>query len=225
MKERNYARRYKEEFNWWRYLLQIIFVNFITVPYLTLCYHLKTSGKENIPKGRKFIFAANHLSLYDAWLMATAVRKPLAYMAKKELFEDPRTCWLMDILGAFAVNREKMEVSTLKTVREVFKSFYHLAIFPQGRIQKTHKIEKINKGFAYIAKRTQTDIIPVSITGMEELHFVPFKGHAEVKVGKPISHELEIDEIIDTWGRQVAEMCGYEYVKEIPQEESQPVEV
>ena len=65
------------------------------------------------------------------------------------VFEDKKTRWLMDILGAFAVNREKMEVSTLKTVKEVFKSFYHLAIFPQGRIQKTHKIEKINKGFAY----------------------------------------------------------------------------
>ena len=97
--------------------------------------------------------------------------------------------FLIDGLGAFAVNREKLEVSTIKTTINVFKTNkWKLGIFPQGGIRKNKKIEKINKGVAVIAKQMKTDILPISITGCEKYNWIPFKGEIVVSIKKPISH-------------------------------------
>ena len=211
---RNYARRYAYEYNTFRMIFQTIWCIFIAIPIFWLFYKFEIRGRENIPKDRKFICAANHISHFDPFLVSVAVRKPIAYMAKKELFENFGFFTLnMDWLGAFAVNREKLEVSTLKTVKEVYKSSWMLGIFPQGGIRKNKTIEKINKGFAVISKAAKWDILPVSITGCEHYNWIPFKGKLVVKIGKPVSHKLSQEEIINSWGQQVADMCGYKFVE------------
>ncbi len=55
-------------------------------------------------------------------------------------------------LGAFAVNREKPELATFKTVKAVFNTPWSLGIFPQGRIVKEPVIENVTKGFTLFAK-------------------------------------------------------------------------
>ncbi len=211
---RNYARRYAYEYNTFRMLFQALWCIFIAIPIFWFFYRFEIRGRENIPKNGKFICAANHISYLDPFLVSIAVRKPIAYMAKKELFENFGFFTLnIDWLGAFAVNRQKLEVSTIKTVKELTKTNWLLGIFPQGGIRRNRTIEKINKGFAVVAKAAKWDILPISIVGCEEYNWIPFKGKIIVQIGKPISCELSQDEIIDSWGKQVASMCHYQYVE------------
>ena len=44
------------------------------------------------------------------------MNRSVAYMAKKELFKNPFMKWWLDWLGAFAVDRENLNVSTIRTV-------------------------------------------------------------------------------------------------------------
>lgn len=211
---RNFARRYANEFNIFRFIYQALWCIFIATPIFWLFYKFEIKGRENIPKDRKFICAGNHVSHLDPFLVSIAIQKPIAYMAKKELFEGPlffRTN--MDWLGAFAVNREKLEVSTIKTVKELYKTNWLLGIFPQGGIRRNRTIEKVNKGFAVIAKAAKWDILPVAITGCEEYNWIPFKAKVTVQIGEPISHELSQDEIIEQWAKQVASINHYKYVQ------------
>lgn len=211
---RNYARRYAYEYNTFRMIFQALWCIFIAAPIFWLFYKFEIRGRENIPKNGKFICAANHISHFDPFLVSIAVKKPIAYMAKKELFENFGFFTLnIDWLGAFAVNRQKLEVSTIKTVKELTKTNWLLGIFPQGGIRRNRTIEKINKGFAVIAKAAKWDILPVSIIGCEEYNWIPFKSKVIVQIGTPISYELSQDEIIETWGKQVASMCHYKYVE------------
>lgn len=217
---RHYSKRSAREFNFFRRCFQQLWIYLIGVPLFYIFYRIEVYGRENIPKGARFIVAANHISYLDPFIVSYAVQKPVAYMAKKELFEESWFQTLcMDWLGAFAVNREKLEVSTLKTVKEVYKSSWMLGIFPQGGIRKNKTIEKINKGFAVISKAAKWDILPVSITGCEKYNWIPFKGKMIVKIGKPVSYKLEQDEIINDWGCQVAEMCGYQFVPAVNEAE------
>ena len=212
--ERNYARRYANEFNFFRFFYQTLWCIFIAIPVFWFFYRFEVQGRENIPKGKKFICAANHLSHLDPFLVSIAVMKPIAYMAKKELFENNKFFTLnMDWLGAFAVNREKLEVSTIKTVKELYKTNWLLGIFPQGGIRRTYTIEQINKGFAVIAKAAKWDVLPISITGCEKYNWIPFGAKVVIKIGEPISYELSQEELIETWGRKVAQMSGYTYVE------------
>ena len=210
---RNYARRYAKEFNIFRYLYQWIFCLTVALPVFCIFYKFEVRGRENLPKDRKFICAANHISEFDPFMVSVAVRKPVAYMAKKELFEDCGTFVRlnMDWLGAFSVNREKLEASTIKTVKELPKTNWLLGIFPQGGIRKNNTIENINKGFAVIAKAAKWDVVPVSIVGCEKYNWIPFKSKVIVTIGKPISYQISEDELIENWSKQIADMCHYKY--------------
>lgn len=177
-------------------------------------YKVEYTGLENIPVDRDFIIAPNHISYFDPFLAGEATKKPIAFMGKKELFNNKILAFLLDGLACFAVNREKLEVSTIKTALNVFKTnYWMLGIFPQGGIRKDHKIEKINKGFVVIAKQMKKDILPIGITGCEQYNWIPFKGHIKVAVGEPISYNQEFDEIINEWGSKVAELINYSYIK------------
>lgn len=212
MKEINYTKREAKDFTFAKRLFQIWSIYCIMWPFLKIFYKAEVRGRENVPEDRKFVCAINHISYFDPFIAAWATKKSLAYMAKKELFDHPMMALTMDFLAAFAVNREKLEVSTIRTVKEIHKTKnWILGIFPQGGIRRNRKIEYINKGFAAIAKASKVDILPVAISGCEEDNWIPLKGKVIVEIGKPISYNQEIEEIIEQWGKEVAKMAGYEY--------------
>lgn len=208
--EKNYAKRYAHEYHLLRALLQGFAVYIMSYPFLKLVYNIKREGIENIPKEGKYIYAGNHVSMFDPLLVSFAVGKPIVYMAKKELFGKGKLAWWIKRLGAFAVDRQKPEIATFKTVKEVFKTSWALGIFPQGSIKENKKIEDIHKGFAVIAKHAQADIIPVSINGFEGYTKKPFAQNIVIKIGNPISHELPTEQIIYQWAEQICNHTGFE---------------
>ncbi|MBQ2871429.1 1-acyl-sn-glycerol-3-phosphate acyltransferase [bacterium] len=232
MKRENFTRRYQSEYNWYRLFSQFYAVWCICKPFWALFYKIEIIGRENIPKDRKIIPAANHISYFDPFLVFMATWRPVAFMAKKELFERSskntlkakildnwRIGWL-DRLGAFSVNREKLEVSTIKTAKDALKTKrWTLGIFPQGGIRKNKKIENVNKGFAVLAKMVGVDILPIGITGCESYNWDFWhKSKITIRIGKPISSSLEIDEIQRQWAVEVARLCDYECVLDQPNE-------
>ncbi|MBQ4123918.1 1-acyl-sn-glycerol-3-phosphate acyltransferase [bacterium] len=223
-KKKNYTKREVSDFTEGKCRFQAFGRWLVPRTLLPILYKIKFIGRENIPTDRNYIAAGNHISYFDPFLVAEAIKEPTAFMAKKELFENEFLAFLIDGLGAFAVNREKLEVSTIKTTINVFKTNkWKLGIFPQGGIRKNKKIEKINKGVAVIAKQMKTDILPISITGCEKYNWIPFKGEIVVSIGEPISHDQELEAIIDEWGRKIADMSGYEYIKEVEEKTETPV--
>lgn len=222
----NYSRRYVKDFNWKKFLFQLFGVYCVGLPIFWLFYKIELRGAKNVPKNQKFICAPNHISYFDPFIAAYAIKCPVAFMAKKELFESERMAKTLDGLGAFSVNREKLEVSTIKTAKEIFKTKdWILGIFPQGGIRKNKTIENINKGFAVLAKSAKWDILPVSITGVEEYNWVPFKAKLIVEVGELISHNQEVDEIIDEWGRKISQMSGYNHIPTTQESEKTTVKI
>ena len=177
-------------------------------------YNIKVTGRENLEKGKKYLYTANHTSFLDPPFVSLAANDTVAYMAKQELFTDKN--WLLRnivvILGGFAVNREKPELATFKTVYDiVMKTKWSLGIFPEGQIRKTGVIENIQRGFITIAKKVKLDIVPIGIAGFDGYAGKTlFQKHINVTVGKPISYELPEDEILQEWARQICEYTGYE---------------
>lgn len=211
---KNYTKRNVSDFSKGKFYFQKFGRWLVVRTLLPLFYKIEYTGLENIPKDKKFIIAPNHISYLDPFIAGEAVKRPIAYMGKKELFENKIIAFLIDNLGCFAVNREKLEVSTIKTAVNIFKTpDWLLGIFPQGGIRRTGRIENINKGFAVLAKQMKTDVLPIGITGCEKYNWIPFKGRIRIAAGEIISCNQEYDEIIDEWCSKIAALTGYEYVK------------
>ena len=212
MKKRNYNSRTEKDYNWIRSIYYKLFVYLIVMPVLKLMYNIKIEGRENVPKTSRVIYTGNHVSYLDPPMLSYAVQRRVAYMGKKELFESNNKLlsFLVHTLGGFAVNREKPEIATFKTVKAVFNTPWSLGIFPQGKIVKEPVIDKVNKGFILFAKKFQADIVPVGICGFDGYAKKLFEKHMTLKIGKPISYELDEDEIVREWARQICELTGFE---------------
>ena len=211
--EKNYNRRTEKDYGFWRILFYRTFVTFVVWTVTKFMYNLKIIGRENVPKTSRVIFAGNHVSYIDPPIVSLAVRKCVAYMAKKELFEESTNKvlrFLVHILGAFAVNREKPELATFKTIKSVFNTTWSLGIFPQGRIIKEPVIKDIHKGFIMFAKKFEADIVPVGIKGFDGYAHKLFEKHLTATIGTPISYKLPEDEILKEWARQICEYTGFE---------------
>lgn len=211
--EKNYNRRTEKDYGFLRTLFYKSFVTFVVHVVSSLMYNIKIEGKENVPKTTRLIFAGNHVSYLDPPMISLATGKTIAYMAKQELFQDKKKKllrFLVHILGAFAVNREKPEIATFKTVKSVFNTSWSLGIFPQGRIINEPEISNLHKGFAMFAKKFQADIIPVAVCGFDGYAKKMFEKHITIKIGKPISYKLDENEIIKEWAKQICEFTGFE---------------
>ena len=222
--KKNYNKRTEKDYGFWRTLFYDLFVIFVVKPVTKYMYNIKIEGRENVPEGSRVIYAGNHVSYIDPPLVTLAVQKHVAYMAKKELFEDKDKLlrFLVHTLGAFAVNREKPELATFKTVKAVFNTSWSLGIFPQGKIIKEPVIENITKGFVLFAKKFQADVVPVAICGFDGYAKKLGEKHVTVKIGKPISYTLDEDEMVSEWARQISEFTGFENRVGVAQKENCP---
>ena len=209
-----YSLRTPEFYNRWRKMFLFLVTHVFYMIRFKLVYRLEVQGKENIPKDNGYIIAANHLSTLDPPLVCGIMNRGVAYMAKKELFENPFLRWWLDWLGAVAVDREKLGVSTIKTVMTIKKTGWVLGIFPQGTRQEPGEISNITKGFASLAKSTKCGILPVGITGTQEVKRFPFTGKIVVKIGKLIPYSDDVSGMVDEWGNAIQELTGFKYNKE-----------
>lgn len=212
-KDKNYTKRVASEFNVWRTLFQFIICRICYMIRLKLIYRLRVEGLENVPKDNSYIVCPNHLSTLDPPMIAGIMPRRVSFMAKKELFDIPFIRWWIDWLGSFAVNRESLGPSTIKTVMEIKKSKWVFGIFPQGTRGVPGVITGVTKGFAGLAKITKCAVLPVGITGTEHAKHLPFSGKVVVKIGKPIPFDENPDVVMAKWIEAIQELTGFKYLE------------
>ena len=175
-------------------------------PVYYLGYHLKVLGKENIPKDKKpFIVMPNHLSNNDPPIISLALNIPIAYMAKKELFEVPFLGLAITMLGAFLVDRENVSKSTIKGAKEILKKEWCLGMFLEGTRSKIpNTLGKPHVGPAYISNLTGIPILPIGIIGSNKKG-----GPVTVKVGKLFYPDRDLDKGKWQCTEKLAELTGF----------------
>lgn len=199
-------------YNIWRRSLQYFVTHIFYKFIFKVMYRLEVYGRENLPKNNEYIAASNHLSSLDPPLVCGVLNKGGAFMAKKELFDNPLLRWWLNWLGAFAVDRDNLSISTIKTAMQIKKTGWVLGIFPQGTRQESGKITNVTKGFASLAKKTKCGIVPIGIIGTDKNVKIPFTGKIVVRIGELIPYSDNVQEMVDKWGYAIQDLTGYEYV-------------
>lgn len=136
-----------------RFLLKIVF---------KIRYKLVVHGNTNLPE-TPLVICANHINLWDPILLAIIFDRPIRFMAKKELFDNKFLGFLLNKFGAFPVDRDNVNIKTIKDSIKLVKDNKVLGIFPEGTRVKTVSEENMKTGVAMIASRAGADVIPVFI--------------------------------------------------------------
>lgn len=102
-------------------------------PLARLLFDVHYRGTDHIPSAGPLIVCCNHRSVIDPLLLAVPFRRQLRFMAKSELFEEHGrlAAWFLRTAGAFPVQRDKGDASSLRTALEILDAGGVLGIFPQ----------------------------------------------------------------------------------------------
>lgn len=210
---KKYMSRTVEDFNWARQLWQILVTKFWYGLSYKYIYRYEVYGQENIPDTNDYVVVGNHLSTLDPPLVCNVLKHPVAYMAKKELFYHPFIKVMLDWLGSFAVDRENVGLSTIKSAKAIRNTKkWVLGIFPQGTREKGNEIRHVTKGFVRLAKATKCDILPIGIIGTDKPKKIPFTGKIIVRIGPVIKLSDNADEMFDQWIDAIQKLTGFKYV-------------
>jgi 1-acyl-sn-glycerol-3-phosphate acyltransferase len=94
-------------------------VRAIMQPIFHVYFRMRRTGMEHVPKSGPVIFASNHRSFLDPFVIGTLTRRPVYYVAKKELFAHPVAGWLLNRLGAFPIDRGAGDQQAMETARRI----------------------------------------------------------------------------------------------------------
>jgi 1-acyl-sn-glycerol-3-phosphate acyltransferase len=149
------------------------------------------------------ILASNHRSNMDPVLLASAVERPVAFMAKAELFVGPLG-WIMRWIGQFPVRRGGIDREALRRTDAVLARGSMLGLFPEGT-RGDGTFAAVHPGLAYIVVRQRCPVLPVVISGTERVRrrfgWLPFASPVRIVIGPPVDLP---EEASDRAGRRAA---------------------
>lgn len=160
----------------------------VVKPLMRTWFRIRLGGEEHIPEVGPVILASNHRSNMDPVLLASAVRRPVVFMAKAELFVGPLG-WIMRWIGQFPVRRGGIDREALRRTDAVLARGSMLGLFPEGT-RGDGRFASVHPGLAYIVVRQQCPVVPVAIFGTERVRrrfgWLPFASPVRIVAGPAI---------------------------------------
>jgi 1-acyl-sn-glycerol-3-phosphate acyltransferase len=143
-------------------------------------FHLRTEGKEKLPRNSAFILLPKHQRWEDIPLLGLAATRPLYYVAKYELFRNPLTNWYLSSLGGIPLNRSRPLESrnSIRAVIDFLKNGEGVVVFPEGTYFRGRMGPGQTGMVRLILSRLEVPFIPVGInysgTGARKLVRIRF---------------------------------------------------
>ncbi len=141
----------------------------ILFPFFITYFRMKRIGREHVPQDGPIIFASNHRSFLDPFIIGAMTKRPLFYVAKMELFEKPLQGWFLNSLGAIPVMRDQSDQELLQTVRAILKRGDSIVIFPEGTRVRPGSLGRPRRGVGRFALETGVPIVPIALIGTENI--------------------------------------------------------
>jgi len=203
-------------------------------PMLRLAWKPDVEGLDNVPETGGAIFAGNHLSVADEFMLGAVVERRVSFWAKSDYFtgKGPSGLFfktLMNGLGAIPVNREggRAALSAFDSAIPVLQEGGLVCVYPEGTRSPDGRLYRGRTGVARLALAARVPIIPVGSLGTDKIQptgqVMPKlkRGEVTIKFGQPISVEKWQDaentssaarEITDTVMSAIQALTGQEYV-------------
>ena len=137
------------------------------------------------------IIAANHASYLDPPIVASAFDTPVAFLARKTLFQR-LGAWLYPKLNAFPIDRDHADLQSIKSILKKLKNGERVLMFPEGTRSEDGLLGDAKAGIGMLVAKSGVPVQPIRIFGAYEswpkggrYHPYPIK----VCIGDPVAFD------------------------------------
>ena len=162
----------------------------LVFPLYRLLFRGRTAGNDNVPLDGAVVVVANHGSHLDPPLLGHALGRPVAFMAKAELFRVPLLGPIIRACGAYPVARGASDREAIRVATDRLLQGWATGVFIDGTRQQNGRVNDPQPGAALLAARAGVPLLPVAIVnsnralgpGQSSPRLVP----VHIRIGTPI---------------------------------------
>lgn len=162
----------------------------LVFPVFRILFRGSTAGKHNVPSQGALVVVANHGSHLDPPLLGHALGRPVAFMAKAELFNVPLLGAVIRACGAYPVRRGASDREAIRSATSCLEQGWATGVFLDGTRQQDGRVNAPLPGAALLAARSGAPLLPVAIhnshralgTGRSWPRLVPI----QLRIGEPV---------------------------------------
>lgn len=166
--------------------LKILFRNIFHV-----LARVKITGIENVPYGKAYVAAMNHVSIFDPPFVAAFWPEELEIIGAIDVFAKPGQGQLLRLYGVIPVHRGDYDRLLFTRLISILNSGRPLLIAPEGARSHDTAMRRARPGIAYLAEKTGALVLPVGIVGTTEDFWQRArrgeKPILEMHIGQPIT--------------------------------------
>ncbi len=118
------------------------------------------------------------------------MRRPIYFMAKRELFQNRLVGWILNALGALPVRRGESDEQSMVTALALLERGEAVVIFPEGTRHRSGPLHPPRRGVGRLALESGAPVVPVAVTGTERarkgLLLRPVR--VDIRCGRPLTY-------------------------------------
>jgi 1-acyl-sn-glycerol-3-phosphate acyltransferase len=156
---------------------------------------LKIYGLENYSTNKRYIIIANHASIFDI-MAIMSIYPDVAWFGHERLLKIPVFSQILKMTDYIPLKAATVKNTKLMLDEIINKSLHHtVAIFPEGTRTLNGSMNSFFRGFIYILRASDADILPVTLNGFYSLKpknrfYINFGAKISVVINKPINAKV-----------------------------------
>lgn len=145
-------------------------MRFLVWVFMSVFYKVERKHTERVPEAGACVMVCNHVSFYDALILATAIRRPPRFVMDHNIFKNPLLNFIFRTAKAIPIAPQKADPVLLeKAYDEIARALENgemVCIFPEGRITDNGDMYPFKNGIQRIIERTPVPVLPMALQGM-----------------------------------------------------------